>query len=79
MEGKIEKMGESPRMRPEDCSLYWESVLETMVDGLLILDTEGTIVFINPAAEEITGYKKEEVVGRPCTLWKKTKKYNLVA
>ena len=52
-------------MKPEDCSLYWESVVETMADGLLIVDTEGTIVFINPAAEEITGYKKEEVVGCP--------------
>ena len=58
-----------PRVKPEDCSLYWESVVETMVDGLLIVDTEGIIVFINPAAEEITGYKKEEVVGLPCTVF----------
>ena len=40
-----------------------------MVDGLLIVDTEGTIVFINPAAEEITGYRQEEVVGLPCTVF----------
>jgi two-component system response regulator HydG len=62
-------MGETTPLRPEDCSLYWESVVETMVDGLLIVDTEGTIVFINPAAEQITGYKKEEVVGLPCTVF----------
>jgi len=68
-EGSRKRMGETTRMRPEDCSVYWESVVETMVDGLLIVDTEGTIVFINPAAEEITGYKKEEVVGLPCTVF----------
>ena len=56
-------------MKPEDCSLYWESVVDNMVDGLLIVDTEGTIIFINPAAEIITGYKKEEVVGLPCTVF----------
>lgn len=62
-------MDEIAHMREEDCSLYWESVVETMADGLLIVDTGGTIVFINPAAEEITGYKKEEVVGLPCTVF----------
>jgi len=56
-------------MEPEDCSLYWESVVDNMVDVLLIVDTEGTIMFINPAAEIITGYKKEEVVGLPCTVF----------
>jgi two-component system, NtrC family, response regulator HydG len=56
-------------MRPEDCSLYWESVVDNMVDGLLIVDTEGTVVFINPSAEEITGYRREEVVGLPCTVF----------
>ena len=56
-------------MKPEDISLYWESVVDNMVDGLLIVDTEGTIVFINPAAEKITGYKNEEVAGHPCTVF----------
>lgn len=56
-------------MKPEDISKYWESVVDTMADGVLIVDTEGTIVFINPAAEEITGYKNTEVVGKPCTVF----------
>ncbi|MCU0578508.1 MAG: PAS domain S-box protein, partial [Desulfobacterota bacterium] len=56
-------------MKPEDISQYWESVVDTMADGLLIVDTEGMIVFINPAAEQITGYKNEEVVGQPCTVF----------
>ena len=56
-------------MKPDDCSLYWESVVDNMLDGLLIVDTEGTIVFINPSAEDITGYRREEVVGLPCTVF----------
>jgi two-component system, NtrC family, response regulator HydG len=56
-------------MKPDECFLYWESVVNTMDDGLLIVDTEGTVMFINPAAENMTGYKKEEVVGLPCTVF----------
>jgi two-component system response regulator HydG len=43
-------------------------VFETMRDGLLVVDTEGHILFMNRAAEEITGYRKEEVLGKSCTL-----------
>lgn len=53
----------------DDCFIYWESVVNTMVDGLLIVDTEGNVVYVNPAAEEITGYRKEEVIGLPCTVF----------
>lgn len=43
-------------------------VFETMRDGLMIVDTEGIILFFNRAAEEITGYRREEVVGKSCTM-----------
>ncbi len=47
---------------------FFESVLETMSDGLMVVDREGTILSFNPAAERITGYRLEEVVGRPCSI-----------
>ena len=47
---------------------FLESVLETMSDGLMVVDPEGTIVSFNPAAERITGYRLEEVVGKPCAI-----------
>jgi len=34
--------------------------------GLIIIDREEVILEFNPAAERITGYKKEEVMGRNC-------------
>ena len=47
---------------------FLESVLETMSDGLMVVDRDGTIVSFNPAAETITGYRLEEVVGKPCAI-----------
>jgi len=44
------------------------NVFETMRDGLMIVDRDGNIIFFNAAAERITGYRKEEVVGQQCTI-----------
>jgi len=44
------------------------SVFETMRDGLMIVDIDGNIVFFNRAAEDITGYRKDEVMNKQCTL-----------
>ncbi len=41
------------------------SVFETTHEGIAITDPRGTIQRVNPAFEEITGYRSEEVVGRP--------------
>ncbi len=43
-------------------------IFETMRDGLMVVDTEGVVLFFNKAAEEITGYRKEEVLGNQCTM-----------
>ncbi len=42
-------------------------VFETMRDGLMVVDIDGNILFLNRAAEEITGYRREEVLGKQCT------------
>jgi len=43
-----------------------ESYIESMVDGVVLSDLEGTTVDINKACLELLGYKrKEDVVGRP--------------
>src|SRR5574340_1121011 len=43
-------------------------VFETMRDGLMVVDIDGNILFFNKAAEQITGYQKEEVLGKQCTI-----------
>ncbi len=43
-----------------------ENYIESMVDGVVLSDLEGTTVDINKACLELLGYKrKEDVVGRP--------------
>lgn len=45
--------------------LYLE-IVNNLCDGVYFVDTERRITFWNKAAEEITGYKKEEIVGQCC-------------
>ena len=42
------------------------SIINNMHDGAYFVDTERTIQFWNKAAEEITGYAAEEIVGKQC-------------
>ncbi len=47
---------------------FFINVFENMREGLMIIDLEGHIAFFNRAAEAITGYSREEVLGQPCTM-----------
>lgn len=40
------------------------SILESIPDGLVVIDTEGRILIFSKAAEEMFGYTAQEVVGR---------------
>ncbi|MCL4552636.1 MAG: PAS domain S-box protein [Candidatus Marsarchaeota archaeon] len=42
----------------------FRSIVEQSLDGILLIDEKGTIVEWNHAQEQITGRKREEVVGR---------------
>ncbi len=44
------------------------SVLDTMTDGVMVVDRDGTILSFNRSAERITGYPADEVVGKNCVL-----------
>jgi two-component system response regulator HydG len=56
----IEKILQDPR--------FMLQTVETMRDGLMVVDNEGNILFFNKAAEEITGYRREEVLGKQCSM-----------
>lgn len=49
-----------------DLSKYWKTVVDTLQDGLMVVDPVGTIVAMNPAAEKLTGYRSGELIGRNC-------------
>ncbi|MEJ2215270.1 MAG: sigma 54-interacting transcriptional regulator [Gemmatimonadota bacterium] len=44
----------------------FEAVVHSISDGVLTVDREWRITCFNRAAEEITGYRRSEVLGRPC-------------
>ena len=43
-----------------------ELILDNVADGVFSVDKDWRITSFNPSAERITGWKKEEVLGRPC-------------
>ncbi|MCF8034714.1 MAG: sigma 54-interacting transcriptional regulator [Desulfarculaceae bacterium] len=49
-----------------DLTSHWKTVMNTMQDGLLVVDELGAIVALNPAAEEMTGYGQGELLGQSC-------------
>jgi PAS domain S-box-containing protein len=42
---------------------FSESIVESMAEGIMILDTDGFVTFINPKIEEVLGYSSTELVG----------------
>lgn len=47
---------------------YWKTVVNTIRDGLMIVDERGVIVSVNDALTRITGYDRSELIGRDCTV-----------
>ncbi|MGE0718857.1 MAG: PAS domain S-box protein [Alphaproteobacteria bacterium] len=40
------------------------AVVDTAVDGVILIDTGGAVLMFNPACERLFGYRAEEVIGR---------------
>jgi two-component system response regulator HydG len=51
-----------------DIAKYWKTIVDTLQDGLMVVDPRGTIIAANPAAERVTGYKADELIGQSCRI-----------
>jgi PAS domain S-box-containing protein len=49
-----------------DISRYWKTIVDTLQDGVMVVDPSGKILALNPAAERLTGYRAAELVGQSC-------------
>ncbi len=50
------------RLRDREERLH--SILDTAADGIITINSKGTVLTFNPAAERIFGYTNDEVIGR---------------
>jgi PAS domain S-box-containing protein len=55
-------------MYEEELDRYWKTVVSTIRDGVMIVDTGGAIISVNEALESMIGYSSEELIGRKCSM-----------
>ncbi|BEQ13573.1 sigma-54 interaction domain-containing protein [Desulfoferula mesophila] len=56
-------------MAHQEIGRHWRSILDTLGDGVAIIDPGGEVLMVNQAMCRLTGYEAHELVGRPCTVF----------
>ncbi len=56
---------ESDKRRLQESEARARSIMDTALDGIVSIDSDGLILEFNPAAERIFGWTRAEVLGRP--------------
>ena len=64
-EGRIQQLTQ----QLEDVKNFMESTIQSIASGILITESNDTITYINHAGERILGYPKEEVIGKPFSIF----------
>ena len=52
----------------QEINRYWEKIINTMNDGLILVSPQGRILMVNAAFEQMTGHTAKEVMGRSCKI-----------
>ncbi|MFO1476837.1 MAG: PAS domain S-box protein [Verrucomicrobiota bacterium] len=61
------------RMRAEEAQRRLAAAVEAAAEGIVITNAEGSIIYVNPAFEKITGYKPQEAIGHNPSILKSGK------
>ena len=54
-----------PTINPND---VLQSIVETAIDGILLIDTSGNVLMVNSAVTTLFGYSPEELLGKNVTI-----------
>jgi two-component system, NtrC family, nitrogen regulation sensor histidine kinase GlnL len=58
-------------VQPEHLTEFYANVIDSVGDGVIVLDRTGHVILINPVAEEIAGVSRRVTIGQPfATLFK---------
>jgi len=71
--GRAMDRAEERRKQTEEALLRLATAVDQSAEAIVITDLEGTIQYANPAFERITGYGREEVIGKNPRLLKSGK------
>ena len=52
-------------MNPENLPEFYANVIDSVGDGVIVLNTGGSVILINPFAEEIAGVSRRVGKGQP--------------
>jgi len=65
-EKSIETQRDKAAFRESD--EHYRAVAEAATDAIITIDSDSTILIVNPAAEKIFGYSSQEMIGQPLTM-----------
>ena len=76
---ELEAEAKSPKLEeglPTEGRVFFEALLLNIPTAVVVIDLDGRVVSWNPAAERLTGYTAEELVGKnnsissiPTVMW----------
>jgi two-component system sensor kinase FixL len=62
------EQGMAPPSRDVEAVSRWKAIVESAVDGIVVIDASGRIEAFNPAAERLFGYREAELLGQNVSL-----------
>ena len=62
----------------DDVKNFMESIIQSIGSGILITGIDDQITYVNRAGEKILGYSKEELVGKPVTIFGLKEKESMI-
>lgn len=62
----------------EDIKTFTESIIECIGSGIIITGTDDRVTYINKAGENILGYSRKELIGKPFSIFGLKEKTNVI-